>query len=197
MKTLPLLRLLALVFSLLGSSATLPAVIVAFDLMGIGGTGLLPTNEIHAVTSGGSGGELGGGISYDTATNQLTLNVGWGSGNGFTNLSGNATLAHVHGPAAQSATAGVLYDIIGGSPQGSVVANANASSGGISGFLTLSESHEANLLSGLLYLNVHTATNGSGEIRGNLIAVPEPSAYALLAGLLGLGLVLRRRFARA
>lgn len=53
------------------------------------------------------------------------------------------------------------------------------------------------LRSSLMYVNVHTALNPAGAVRGQLIevtAVPEPSTYAmLLAGLGVVGLVARRR----
>ncbi len=45
----------------------------------------------------------------------------------------------------------------------------------------------ANILAGRAYINFHTTQFGGGEIRGNIAAVPEPEAYALMLG--GLALV--------
>jgi hypothetical protein len=43
----------------------------------------------------------------------------------------------------------------------------------------------ADLLAGRYYINIHTANNGGGEIRCNLV-IPEPSSIALLSiGILG------------
>jgi CHRD domain-containing protein/PEP-CTERM motif-containing protein len=46
-----------------------------------------------------------------------------------------------------------------------------------------------NILNGRTYINFHTVQYGGGEIRGNIIAVPEPSSVVLLAvvcaGLMG------------
>ena len=51
-----------------------------------------------------------------------------------------------------------------------------------------------NLLSGRAYLNFHTVQFGGGEIRGQIVPIPEPQTYALmLAGLGVLGAVARRR----
>lgn len=174
---------------ILVTATPLPAAIVLFDLQGKAGAGLLPGNENPAVT-GGTGGEIGGGISYNDVTNLLTINVGWGSVNGFTNLAGAVNNSHIHGATASSGTAsflenaGVLFNL----PRVDSTANA----GSISTSVTLTEPQEAELLAGRYYINVHTTANGGGEIRGNLVAVPEPGR-ALLAGIGGFMLALRRR----
>ena len=51
-----------------------------------------------------------------------------------------------------------------------------------------------NILAGLTYMNFHTTQFGSGEIRGQILVVPEPETYLLmLAGLAGIGAIARRR----
>jgi hypothetical protein len=50
------------------------------------------------------------------------------------------------------------------------------------------------ILSGQAYINFHTTQFGGGEIRGALLAAPEPGTWLLVGG--GLALMLRRRFAR-
>ena len=47
------------------------------------------------------------------------------------------------------------------------------------------------IASGQAYLNIHSSTFGGGEIRGFLVPVPEPSAFALV-GLGALGFVAKR-----
>lgn len=171
------------------------AVIIQIDLQGKAGTGLLAGNENGTVLgTPGSGGEVGAGITFDDVTNDLTINVGWGSGNGFTDLTGNATAGHIHGfttsnsPASFLENAGVMIGLnsLGGW-------NPSATGGGFSGTVNLSGAQETALLNGQLYLNFHTATNSGGEIRGQLMAVPEPASVAAVMAVAALGLVALRR----
>jgi hypothetical protein len=185
-------------FISIASAVGLSAQTIQFDLIGQGGSGLLSTNVVAGDTGGGSGGEFSTGIWLNQSTNILTIDVAWGSGNGFTDLTGVATNAHIHGPASQSGTAGVVIGLTS-SP---FSFSTGASNGSISGAIDLntvslpSGSVLQDLNDGNWYINIHTAANPGGEIRGNLVqvsAVPEPSTYAFLAGLGALGLVGTRR----
>lgn len=165
-----------LVLALTASSASAATVLI--DLQGRSGSGLRFDNENPSASGSGTGGEVGAGITYETTTRVLTLNVGWGTGNGFTNLTGNATAAHIHqaANAAFTSSGGVIVSLDGATPG----YNASASSGGWTNTqVTLSAAQETALLAGQLYLNVHTAANGGGEIRGNMVVVPEPSRALL------------------
>jgi hypothetical protein len=52
----------------------------------------------------------------------------------------------------------------------------------------------AGLAQGKAYFNIHTSFAGGGEIRGFLVAVPEPATWAMLViGFGGIGAALRRR----
>jgi len=88
-------------------------------------------------------------LSYDAATHTLTYNVT------YTGLSGPAVAAHIHGPAEPGANA----------PP--VVLFANAASP-ITGTATLTDAQAADLAAGKYYVNVHTAANKGGEIRGQI-----------------------------
>lgn len=167
------------------------AAVIQFNLMGTAGAGLLPGNE-PAVAIGGTGGEIGTGITYDNVLNLLTVNVGWGSSQGFTDLTSLASNSHIHGPTANpngngfTQTAVVLFNL---------TRSSNAVTGGLftTPPISLTETQELALMDGKYYINIHTANNGGGEIRGFLVAaVPEPSTPLL--GMLALGAVsLRRR----
>ena len=194
MKTSRLQALLLVTAALTGSMSK--AATIQFDLQGTGGFGLLNTNEPGS-PAGGTGGEIGTGITFDNVSNILTLNFGWGTANGFTNLTGNATAGHIHGPtvsangAGFTQSAGVKYglDSLGGW-------NASASAGGLSGpnnTVNILAGDVAGLLNGQFYVNVHTATNGGGEARGFLVqAAPEPTSLGLMA-VGALGLLARRK----
>lgn len=72
-------------------------------------------------------------------------------------LSGDATAAHIHGPAAEGENADPVIDL-----------SAAIASG--SGEIT--DEQIADLEAGKYYLNVHTDAHPDGEIRGQLAAAP-------------------------
>lgn len=76
----------------------------------------------------------------------------------YDGLSGPAAAAHIHGPAAEGQNAGVMAGF------------NNPISSPMSGQVTLTPAQFADLKDGKLYVNVHTAANKGGEIRGQLKA---------------------------
>ena len=182
-----------ILLALCGFASSASAAIIQFDLIGTGGSGLLTTSE-PSVIGTGTGGEIGSGIFLDDATGSLTVNVGWGSDNGFSDLTGSATNAHIHGATANpngnngvadwTQTAGVIAGL---------TRSPNLTTGGqIVQTVALTAPQQADLLAGKYYINIHTTANGGGEIRGFLTPVPEPTTGLLGMATLGL-LALRRR----
>ena len=133
--------------------------------------GLSPLNEVPPVTnSAGSGDAIVSGISFDTDTGTLSLSIGFGSAFGITNLTGAVTAAGIHGPAQTNVAAPVLIDLTG-----FIVPAVNPADGGsITGTVTLTTNEIFQLFAGLLYLDLDTATNPAGEIRGQLVITNSP-----------------------
>ncbi len=171
-----------------------PGATIFFDLIGSAQPGLHFLNE-PAVGSGGTGGEIGAGIIYDDVLNLLTIsNVGWGSSQGFTDLTSLSNNSHIHVTAANFGFNGVANFTQTGGTVFTLTRSSNAVTGGTitTAPITLTAAQETDLLNGKYYINIHTVNNGGGEIRGFLVAVPEPSrAMLALAGISAL--FMRRR----
>ena len=105
--------------------------------------------EVPPVTTGGSGTV---DTTFDKSTNVLTWTVT------YSGLSGPVTAGHIHRPAPAGANAGVVIPFTGdlSSP--------------IRGKATLTAAQVADLTAGRYYVNLHTAKNPGGEIRGQLTA---------------------------
>lgn len=109
----------------------------------------------------------------------------------FSGLSGTVNNGgfHIHGPAAAGSSAGILYFVYP-----TMTLNPDNRSGSINGAVTLTSQHIDYLDDSLLYFNIHTSTFGGGEIRGQIIPVPEPSTWALMGfGALGMLWSIRRK----
>ena len=104
-------------------------------------------SEVPANASAGTG---AADIDYDAATKKLTWKLT------YSGLSGPATAAHFHGPAEPGKNAGVA------------VAIPNAGTSPAEGSATLTDAQAADLTAGKYYINVHTAANPGGEIRGQV-----------------------------
>lgn len=164
---------------LIATAVAAQAAVVEFDLSPTGtdaAVGLSPLNVVPAVTNSvGTGDELGEGITYDTELGLLMLNIGYGAAAGFTNLTGAATLTHIHGPAPTGEVAGVVVNL----EPIHFVAFTSATNGGIiQGAVMLDTNMAEALLDGLWYVNIHTEANPAGEIRGQLI--PANSAPTII-----------------
>jgi len=96
--------------------------------------------------------------TYDAGNNTLEYKINW------KNLSGGATAAHFQATQQKGDSAGTVIEI---------TISANAINGSATGTIVLSDSAEAELLSGDLYYDIKTTLYPNGEIRGQVIALRE------------------------
>ncbi len=105
-------------------------------------------SEVPATTSPGTGSGL-----MNIVSNKLSYSFS------FTNLTSAASAGHIHGPADSTHSAGVIIPFSG---------VPSATSGSFSGSATLTSQQLFYMISGLTYANIHTPTDGNGEIRGQI-----------------------------
>ena len=110
-------------------------------------TQLRGANEVPPNASGATG-------SVDAVLDKDTNLFRWKVK--FSGLTGPATGAHFHGPAAIGVNAGVVLPW-----QGPIVSP-------LEGRATLTPAQAADLMAGRWYANIHTAANPGGEIRGQM-----------------------------
>ncbi len=89
-------------------------------------------------------------LDYDAATKKLSWKLT------YSGLTGPATAAHFHGPAEPGKNAGVALAI------------PDATKSPVDGSATLTDAQAADLAAGKYYINIHTAANPGGEIRGQV-----------------------------
>jgi hypothetical protein len=119
---------------------------------------MTPSQETGALAGNptGSGTTTG---TYNASTNTLQYNVTW------TGLTSTASLGHFHGPALAGSNASpvITFNLIN-----------NGTAGSATGTVSLTDPQELDLLAGKWYTNIHTPTNGAGEIRGQVTVTKQP-----------------------
>jgi hypothetical protein len=108
---------------------------------------LAGTQEVPPVSTTATGSAE---VRYNPGTSMLSWSVT------HSGLSGAVTGAHIHGPAGPGQNAGV------------VVPFTNVSASPITGEARITAEQAGQLSSGQWYVNLHTAANPNGEIRGQL-----------------------------
>lgn len=130
-------------------------------------------------------------LVFDDITNILSWVIN------FDLSTGPATAAHFHGPTNIGDAAGpginsqvrISIPDIAGSSIGSVIGSFDLDG------LVNPANNSAKLLSGLWYINIHTTTFPSGELRGQVLPVSEPGMFSLfsLGLILAMGLGKRKK----
>jgi hypothetical protein len=144
--------------SLLATTLALGACSMMPMSSGSGSTPMMATQTFRATLS--SAAEVPSNASTGSGSLEASLDKGssvlrWKVT--YSGLTGPATMAHFHGPAMPGANAGVVVPF----PSPASMTEGTA---------TLTPAQIADLMAGKWYVNVHTAQNPGGEIRGQVMA---------------------------
>ena len=160
----------------------LPVVLIMFSLVSARADQAfsISLDGLQEVPPNASPGSGFGTAFYDSTLGTISLSIS------FSGLVSPSTAAHIH-TNVPGVAGPVIVDLF-------PITTLGGTSGTISGPLPFPAAHVANLLADKTYVNIHTAAFPGGEIRGQLIAVPEPATVAFVGlGLVGLAVGLRRR----
>ena len=91
-------------------------------------------------------------FTFDEATKMLSVSAS------YRDLTSAEVGAHIHGPALPGQAADILFPLDSGSPKSQCVG-------------PLTNTQKAALLRNRLYINIHTANNTGGEIRGQILRI--------------------------
>ena len=138
-------------------AATLPAAATTFSFM----AGLSGANEVPANASTATGTTL---VTFDDVLNNVTVNVI------FSGLAAAASAAHIHCCSPPGVNSGVQIGLAGFPASTSNTYNGVLTPGVATFALVL-----AGAQAGQAYVNLHNPTFPGGELRGNLVPVPEVS----------------------
>ncbi len=141
MKPITLTALAGFSFAAMFAAAPAYAEMTAFKAM-LSGAEEVPANSSKATGAVD--------VTYDSAAKKLT----WKGA--YSGLTGVATGAHFHGPAEPGKNAGVAVPL-------------PSAASPLEGSSALTDAQAADLMAGKMYLNVHTAANPDGEIRGQVV----------------------------
>ena len=159
----------------------LDAQIIEFDLQGKV-EGISGQNENPPISGAGTGDINVDRIFFDSQTRILTVDIHWGSANGFTDLSSDVDFMNLHGPTESDAPAS--FDQNADVLTGLNGFSSSASSGGFSGAIDIPTEEVQNLLNGRYYIHLHTFDEPDGECRGYVVpSVNRTQAFNVFRGV--------------
>jgi hypothetical protein len=143
--------------------------------------------EVPANASIATGGPVGGGLSYDSGSESLSVNIVYGMF-GFKPLEGSFTGAGLY--SGNSSSTGPLLANLA-----PIHFALSSKSGFFEGSVHVDRAMENQLWTSDLYININSTLFPGGEIRAQLVPVtiPEPTTWMLFAGGFAALLMFRKR----